>query len=134
LAAGVTDISIEPLANGWFTVSEREHRWRVAAAIDGTRIWVFVDGHVSVFDTRPAGVRSRERASSTDVVMAPMPATVAAVNVVVGQMVKAGDTLLVLEAMKMEMPIRAPRDGGIKSVSCRAGELVQPGIILVEFL
>jgi biotin carboxyl carrier protein len=46
--------------------------------------------------------------------------------------VKKGDTLLVLEAMKMELPVRAPGDGTVTAVSCREGELVQAGVVLVE--
>jgi len=41
--------------------------------------------------------------------------------------------LIVLEAMKMELPLRAPHDGVIAAVDCREGELVQPGKVLVEF-
>ena len=63
---------------------------------------------------------------------APMPATVTAVNVTPGQQVETGDVLVVLEAMKMELPIRAPRDGRVKAVACKPGELVQPGVPLVE--
>ena len=37
-----------------------------------------------------------------------------------------------LEAMKMELAVRAPRDGVVTAVHCRAGELVQPGVTLVE--
>ena len=48
------------------------------------------------------------------------------------QVVAQGDLLLMLEAMKMEMPIRAPRDGRVKTIACQRGELVQPGIALVE--
>jgi 3-methylcrotonyl-CoA carboxylase alpha subunit len=61
-----------------------------------------------------------------------MPATVAAINVSAGQNVKAGDVLVVLEAMKMELAVTAPRDGRIRDISCRLGELVQPGVPLVE--
>jgi biotin carboxyl carrier protein len=38
----------------------------------------------------------------------------------------------VLEAMKMELPVRAPRAGRISAIRCKPGELVQPGIALVE--
>jgi biotin carboxyl carrier protein len=62
----------------------------------------------------------------------PMPATVAAVKVSPGEMVVRGDVLIMLEAMKMELPIIAPRDGRVRSVACRPGELVQPGVPLVE--
>ena len=65
--------------------------------------------------------------------MSPMPATVVAIHVTPGQVVAEGDTLIVLEAMKMELPIRAPRNGVVKTVACATGELVQPGVNLLEF-
>ena len=55
-----------------------------------------------------------------------MPATVTRILVEVGQAVSRGDTLLLLEAMKMEMPIKAPADGRITAIRCKTGELVQP--------
>ena len=61
-----------------------------------------------------------------------MPATVRRINVAVGDAVAAGDTLIVLEAMKMELPIRAGAAGTVTSIACREGELVQPGVALVE--
>ena len=64
--------------------------------------------------------------------MAPMPATVVSLRARPGDSVDEGDTLMVLEAMKMELPIRAPRAGIVKAVHCAEGELVQPGINLVE--
>ena len=64
--------------------------------------------------------------------MAPMPATVVTINTAPGQSVAEGDTLIVLEAMKMELPIKAPRSGIVKAVHCTKGELVQPGVNLLE--
>ena len=61
-----------------------------------------------------------------------MPASVSSVNVAVGQQVARGDVLIMLEAMKMELPIKAPRDGRVTTIACRQGELVQPGIPLLE--
>jgi biotin carboxyl carrier protein len=46
--------------------------------------------------------------------------------------VKKGDTLLLLEAMKMELPLRASGDATVTSVHCREGELVQPDVTLID--
>jgi len=82
-----------------------------------------------------AGEPTKRRASSGAgrAVTAPMPATVVKVHVAPGDAVKKGDTLLVLEAMKMELPIRAPGDAIVKTVRCRAGEMVAADAVLVEF-
>ena len=64
-------------------------------------------------------------------VKAPMPGTILAVNVNVGDTVKAGQTLVVLEAMKMENEIVAPADGKVLSVSAQKGSAVESGAVLV---
>jgi biotin carboxyl carrier protein len=61
-----------------------------------------------------------------------MPGKVIKVNVEPGQLVARGAEILVIEAMKMENAIRAPRDGRVKSVAARVGETVSPGVVLVE--
>ena len=63
-----------------------------------------------------------------------MPATVTRVVASVGQTVAAGDVLVLLEAMKMELAIRAPHDGTVARIACEAGTIVQPGVPLVELL
>ena len=107
---------------------------RLAYAVrDGARTWVFIDGRTYVIEADVR--RSAEQPHATDDQMAlsaPMPATVLAVKVAPAQDVATGDLLVLLEAMKMEVPIKAPRAGRVKSVACREGELVQPGVPLVE--
>ena len=61
-----------------------------------------------------------------------MPATVVAIHAEVGKAVNEGEAVIVLEAMKMELPIRAPRSGTVKAIHCTKGELVQPGVNLIE--
>ncbi len=63
---------------------------------------------------------------------APMPGKVFKLLVKVGDRVAAGDTLLILEAMKMEHAIRAPHAGLVKRVLYQVGELVQGGASLLE--
>jgi 3-methylcrotonyl-CoA carboxylase alpha subunit len=106
----------------------RQHRVFVAGA--GSARWVFHEGNVWVIDT--ATPRPRSRAAGHDLLAAPMPATVIGVPVKPGDRVSRGDTVLVLEAMKMELPLRAPRDGTVVSISCLPGDLVQPDVTLME--
>ena len=75
----------------------------------------------------------RRSASAAGTVIAPMPATVITVQVKPGDAVKKGDVVVVLEAMKMELPLRALGDGVVSAVRCREGELVQADATLIEF-
>ena len=60
------------------------------------------------------------------------PATVVKVLIHAGTAVKKGTVLVLLEAMKMELPLRAPADSVVAAVHCREGELVQAGALLVD--
>jgi 3-methylcrotonyl-CoA carboxylase alpha subunit len=97
--------------------------------------WVFWDGRVfhGDFQLPVGGGRfdrpSRQRRSLT----APMPATVIKVQVKPGDTVKKGTIVVVLEAMKMELPMRASGDGVVAAVRCREGELVPADAALVDF-
>ena len=61
----------------------------------------------------------------------PMPGLVAKILVTVGQVVKAGDPLLILEAMKMEQTMRAAVDGVVETIRVAEGEIVGPGAMLI---
>ena len=61
---------------------------------------------------------------------APMNGSVVRILVTPGQTVKAGEALVVLEAMKMEHSLRAPRDGVVKSLFCQEGDMVKEGCVL----
>ena len=66
-------------------------------------------------------------------VRAPMPGLIIQLKVKDGDEVKAGDTLLILEAMKMENIIKAPADAIVKTVKVRMGEGVEKNQVLIEF-
>jgi 3-methylcrotonyl-CoA carboxylase alpha subunit len=117
--------------SSWYLVTDGDRQVRVAVATGGDATWVFVDGNVWRVE-EPATERVRAKGRGDNSVMAPMPATVVMIHTAPGQPVSEGDTVIVLEAMKMEMPIRAPRSGVVTAVHCRKGELVQPGVNLIE--
>ena len=98
---------------------------------DGDTIHLFWRGSVYRLVEEEEGGRAPRRHASGGL-EAPMPGKVIAVKVAPGQAVKKGDELLVVEAMKMENAIRAPRDGTVRSVAARVGDMVGPGAVLVE--
>ena len=59
-----------------------------------------------------------------------MPGNILDVKVSAGASVKAGDVLVILEAMKMEMPIKAPKDGVVASIAVSNGDKVNTGDVL----
>jgi biotin carboxyl carrier protein len=128
---------VEALGNGRFVVSGSRQPGsgsRLAYAVaDRTQTWVFINGRTYVVEGDALDGNARAHATDDEMALsAPMPATVVAINITPGQEVAPGDLLVMLEAMKMELPITAPRAGRVKSVACRQGELVQPGVPLVE--
>jgi biotin carboxyl carrier protein len=66
-------------------------------------------------------------------IKAPMPGLVIDLKVKAGDIVKAGDPLLILEAMKMENILKSPGDGTIKAVKTKKGDSVEKGQVLIEF-
>lgn len=81
----------------------------------------------------PAAKPVSAPAGNGEKVVAPMPGTILKVNVKPGSAVKKGDSLLVLEAMKMENDIAAPCDGTIASVGVSQGATVSTGDVLVAY-
>ncbi|KAJ3202605.1 Methylcrotonoyl-CoA carboxylase subunit alpha, mitochondrial [Dinochytrium kinnereticum] len=101
---------------------------------EGDRVQVFYEGTKTTLSI-PAdpGMISTASPASAGSVRTPMPCKISSVNVTAGQEVTKGQTLIILEAMKMEHVIKSPRDGKIKKVHYKVGELVGEGKNLVTF-
>ncbi|HHG85597.1 MAG TPA: biotin/lipoyl-binding protein [Bacteroidetes bacterium] len=67
-------------------------------------------------------------------VKAPMPGLIHSIAVAVGDKVNKGDTLLILEAMKMENLIKSPSDGEIKKIAVEKGQTVEKSQVMIEFV
>lgn len=125
--------AVTALGANEYLVSSGNATWRVAVAGPADARWLGCNGVSACVDVQSDGRRRGSRARGpSGVLSAPMPGTVIDVVVGVGQQVRAGDVLLTLEAMKMELPIRAPKDGVVSAIRCAPGELVKPGPPLVE--
>lgn len=92
--------------------------------------WVHIDGRIHVVHGHEPG--SADAAAGEGGLTAPMPGTILEVHVEPGQRVREGQTLLVMEAMKMEHRIQAPKAGEVVAVNFAAGERVDMGAVLAE--
>ena len=78
-----------------------------------------------------ASVSAAPALAAGEVVKSPMPGNILKINITVGQKVNEGDTLLVLEAMKMENEIAAPKAGTVAQIIVSKGAVVETGAPLV---
>jgi len=110
---------------------------RVTAYVstDGAKRWVTVGGQTFALTKSTAGTRRAQHGHhAQDELIAPMPGQVRAVNVAEGESVTKGQTLLVLEAMKMEIRVSAPRDGVVGKLLVQQGQTVEREQVLIEIV
>jgi acetyl/propionyl-CoA carboxylase alpha subunit len=88
-----------------------------------------IAGHATIFRNAASDVES---VATSDVLTAPLPGKIVALNTAPGASVKRGDPLIVVEAMKMEHALKAPRDGVVAEIGAKEGEQVKQGQILVK--
>ena len=119
------------VAPGTFVLEDGARRETFHCVRDGDDVHLFWRGVVHRLSEEREGARAEHRPAGSGL-MAPMPGKVTVVRAVPGQAVRKGDELLVIEAMKMENALRAPRDGVVKSVAAKPGDMVSPGVVLVE--
>ena len=139
--------TVEPFTGGGeLDADEDQPRQRVVVEVGGRRLEVSLPGGLALGNgggPADAGVirkkpKPRKRgahagaAASGDAVTAPMQGTVVKVAVEEGQTVAVGDLVVVLEAMKMENPVTAHKEGVITGLSVEAGAAITQGTVLAE--
>jgi biotin carboxyl carrier protein len=146
-------VTVTPIADGTYRVEHEGRSEIVWVAGSKADRWIFWKGHVfrgafgaAEGEEKPsgppkAGFAGPDKVRPTSLnevrptsLTAPMPARVIRILVQPGSAVKKGDTLVLLEAMKMELPVRAPADGTVAAIHCRDGELVQADAVLIDLV
>ena len=131
---GDKTISIEVLhaENGKLDLLVDGERVIAYISSDGAKRWVTINGQTVVLTKASGAKRSGAGQDHASELAAPMPGVVRGVNVGEGESVTKGQTLMVLEAMKMEIRIQAPFDGVVKSLAVKVGQTVEREQILVK--
>ena len=135
------DNDLEPYA-GTSEDSEPDERERVTVEVGGKRVEVVLPGGLGASAVAAGGAKKAKRkagkgagaAASGDSLVAPMQGTVVKVAVVEGQVVAAGDQIIVVEAMKMEQPINAHKAGIVTGLKLEVGGPVGSGEIVADIL
>ena len=130
----IVDIEILQAKDGKLDLLIDGKRVTAYVSSENAKHWVTVNGQTFVLTKPAAGTRKSGGGHhhAAGELTAPMPGQVRAVNVVEGDTVTKGQTLLVVEAMKMEIRIQAPRNGTIKKLLVKQGQTVEREQILVE--
>ena len=130
---------LEPYVGDTDAGDEPAERERVVVEVGGKRVEVVLPGGLGA-SAAAAGPKKPKRkggkaagaAASGDSLTAPMQGTVVKVTVEEGQTVAAGDQIVVVEAMKMEQPINAHKDGVVTGLSVEVGGAVTSGQVIAE--
>jgi biotin carboxyl carrier protein len=106
---------------------------KIAVAVLGDDVFIHLDGatHHMRYQHPLQRLEELNEVTSGDTIAATMPGSVVSLDVAAGQRVNTGDTLLVIESMKMETPFAAPRDGVVQAVHAGVGESFDKGAALL---
>lgn len=104
------------------------------AEMVASRLWIHFQGRTHVIETGGSARKRKGAAAggSSDEVRAPMPGKITKILAAVGASVKTGDSLVVMEAMKMEYTLKAEANGTVKAIDCAVGAQVTLGQKLVQ--
>jgi biotin carboxyl carrier protein len=132
MGAGVQEVWVVVNGERFLVQVEDLHQRPIVAYVDGSRFEVEIEegitgsGEVDGQDLEKSALPSIPAGTSCEVT-APMPGDIIQIHVKTGQMVKAGDPLCVLDAMKMKNTIHAPQDGEISEISISEGQSIEYG-------
>jgi 3-methylcrotonyl-CoA carboxylase alpha subunit len=121
------------IANNVLTACINGHHVKATVFRSGTDIYIYTADHHSQFELRLPDLGADSLDAGGGALTAPMPGTIVELLVAIDQTVAAGDALLVMEAMKMEHTITAPRNGKVIEFFYQSGDLVNNNAVLLDF-
>jgi len=133
----VHSVTINQLGQTSLNLEINGQQQQVYVARNGLRRYVALAGEIQVFERVLSNQARRQRpgigsATGLDSLAATMPGVVLEALVAEGDQIERGQTLVLLEAMKMELRVTAPHAGQVRKLLCTAGQTVDRGQILVE--
>lgn len=135
------DNQLEPYAGPTADADEPEERHRVTVEVGGRRLEVVLPGGLAAVGGGGGGAAKKPKrrtgtkaggAVSGDAVASPMQGTIVKVTVSDGDTVAEGDTIVVLEAMKMEQPLKAHKAGTVTGLDAEVGATISNGAVVCE--
>lgn len=117
-------------ANGEATIEVDGRQIKIKQHRDGLHTQLWVNGQTVTYERLIQGQEGDGAAGGR--LSAEIPAVVSQILVDVGQEVAAGEKLILLESMKMVIPLVAPAAGTVAGIHCVVGEAVQPGVPLID--
>ena len=120
-----------------YTIDGKEYKVQIDA-VEGNIASVNVNGEAYKVEMEQASddaeATPAANVNTANAVKAPLPGTITSIEVAVGQEVKAGDTVVVLEAMKMQNNIEAEKDGKVTAICVKPGQAVleEDALVVIE--
>ncbi len=128
-------VGLDDDRSGGSILHVNDNRHNIDVASDRSKIFVAIDGDVielTKVDAKQA--RRRKQHHGEDSLAASMPGQVTKVLVSEGDVVERGQTLILLEAMKMEIKVAAPHAGRVTKIAVKQGQVVDRGQMLIELM
>ena len=126
------EVEILGTQDGQLTLLIDSERVTAYVSSDNAKRWITINGQTFMLTKQSGSRRSGGKQDHSGELTAPMPGQVRAVNVNEGAAVTKGQTLMILEAMKMEIRIQAPSDGKVGKLFVKQGDTVEREQMLIE--
>jgi acetyl/propionyl-CoA carboxylase alpha subunit len=127
------DVAVRASGAHGVTIVRDGRRVRATVLRNGTTTWVAIDGVTHAFEVHERGAAAAGHTALADHAVSPMTGNLTKVEVAEGDTVAQGELLFVVEAMKMEYVVRAPRAVEVARVAYAAGDQVEQGDVVVVF-